>query len=57
MVGLLNHQLSSILALQRELSTAIGEQIAQRLAPERLDALASRQTPDPEAYDLYLRGV
>ena len=52
-----DHQLSSILALQRELSTAIAGQVTLRLAPERLSALASRQTPDAEAYDLYLRGV
>ena len=52
-----DHQLSSILSLQRELSSAIAGQVALRLAPERLSALASRQTPDAEAYDLYLRGV
>jgi TolB-like protein/DNA-binding winged helix-turn-helix (wHTH) protein/Flp pilus assembly protein TadD len=52
-----DHQLSSILALQRELSSAIAGQVALRLAPERLNALASRQTPDAEAYDLYLRGL
>jgi TolB-like protein/DNA-binding winged helix-turn-helix (wHTH) protein/Flp pilus assembly protein TadD len=47
---------TSVLALQRELSTAIVEQIRQRLSPERLSALARRQTRDPQAYDLYLRG-
>jgi serine/threonine-protein kinase len=47
---------SSMLAFQRELSTAIAEQIRQRLSPERLSALARRQTRNPEAYDLYLRG-
>jgi len=52
-----DHQLSSILALQRELSSAIAGQVALRLAPERLSALANRQTPDREAYDLYLRGL
>ena len=46
----------SVLGLQRELSTAIAEQIRLRLSPDRLDALARRQTRDPEAYDLYLRG-
>jgi DNA-binding winged helix-turn-helix (wHTH) protein/tetratricopeptide (TPR) repeat protein len=47
---------SSMLAFQRELSIAIAEQIRLRLSPERLRALAKRQTRNPEAYDLYLRG-
>jgi TolB-like protein/Flp pilus assembly protein TadD len=46
----------SILNFQRELSTAIAEQIQLRLSPDRLSALAHRQTSNPEAYDLYLRG-
>jgi TolB-like protein/DNA-binding winged helix-turn-helix (wHTH) protein/Flp pilus assembly protein TadD len=47
---------TSMLSLQRELSTAIAEQIRLRLSPERLDALARRQTRNADAYDLYLRG-
>ena len=47
---------TSVLTLQRELSTAIAEQIRLRLSPERLSALGRRQTRDAEAYDLYLRG-
>ena len=47
---------SSMLALQRELSETIAQQIRLRLAPERLDALARRQTHSPEAYDAYLHG-
>ena len=47
---------SSILEFQRELSKAIAEQIRFRLSPERLTALARRQTRNAEAYDLYLRG-
>ena len=47
---------TSVVALQRELSTAISRQIRHRLSPEGLGALARRQTTDPEAYDLYLRG-
>lgn len=47
---------SSMLAFQRELSTAIAEQIRFRLSPERLTALARRQTRNAEAYDLYLHG-
>ena len=47
---------SSMLAFQRELGAAVAEQIRLRLSPERLRALAKRQTQNPEAYDLYLRG-
>ena len=46
----------SMLALQRELSTAIAEQVRLTLAPERLRALDRRQTLNPEAFDLYLHG-
>jgi TolB-like protein/DNA-binding winged helix-turn-helix (wHTH) protein/Tfp pilus assembly protein PilF len=47
---------TSMLALQRELSAAIAEQVRLRLSPERLSALARRQTRHADAYDLYLRG-
>ncbi|HET7695360.1 MAG TPA: winged helix-turn-helix domain-containing protein [Vicinamibacterales bacterium] len=47
---------ASALSLQRELSAAIAQQVRLRLSPERLDALARRQTGNAEAYDLYLRG-
>ncbi|GAC1686336.1 MAG: winged helix-turn-helix domain-containing tetratricopeptide repeat protein [Candidatus Dormibacteraceae bacterium] len=47
---------SSVLEFQRELSTAVAEQIRLRLSPERLTALARRQTRHSAAYDLYLRG-
>jgi len=47
---------SSLLTFQRELAIAIAEQVRLRLSPDRLKALASRQTQNPEAYDLYLRG-
>ena len=46
----------SVLELQRELSTVIARQVRLRLSPERVNALARRQTHDVEAYDLYLRG-
>jgi tetratricopeptide (TPR) repeat protein len=42
--------------MQRELSAAIAQQIRLQLSPERLHALARRQTRNAEAYDLYLRG-
>lgn len=47
---------SSMLEFQREISTAISEQVRLRVSPERLSAIARRQTRNPEAYDLYLRG-
>jgi TolB-like protein/DNA-binding winged helix-turn-helix (wHTH) protein/Flp pilus assembly protein TadD len=47
---------TTMLGLQRELSTVIAQQIRIRLSPERLDALARRHTRNPDAYDLYLRG-
>lgn len=46
----------SLLAFQRELSAAIADQVRVRLTPERLSALARRQTQNADAYDLYLRG-
>jgi hypothetical protein len=46
----------SMLQFQRELSTAIAEQIRLRLSPDRLAGLAFRRSRDPEAYDRYLRG-
>jgi TolB-like protein/DNA-binding winged helix-turn-helix (wHTH) protein len=46
----------SVLGLQQELSTTIGEQIRLRLSPERIAAAARRQSERPEAFDLYLRG-
>jgi TolB-like protein/Flp pilus assembly protein TadD len=47
---------SSMLEFQRELGTAIAEQIRLRFSPERLSALAKRHTENTDAYDLYLRG-
>jgi TolB-like protein/DNA-binding winged helix-turn-helix (wHTH) protein/Tfp pilus assembly protein PilF len=47
---------TTMLGLQRELSTVIAEQVRIRLSPERLNALARRHTRNADAYDLYLRG-
>jgi hypothetical protein len=47
---------SSMLAFQRELGAAIAQQIRLHHSPERIIALGRRQTKNPEAYDLYLRG-
>jgi TolB-like protein/Flp pilus assembly protein TadD len=46
----------SVLALQRELSSAVAAQVHAQLAPEQGDVIARRQTSNPAAYDLYLRG-
>jgi TolB-like protein/DNA-binding winged helix-turn-helix (wHTH) protein/Tfp pilus assembly protein PilF len=46
----------SVLGLQQELSTAIGEQIRVWLSPEGIAAVGHRQSNNPEAFDLYLRG-
>jgi TolB-like protein/DNA-binding winged helix-turn-helix (wHTH) protein/Tfp pilus assembly protein PilF len=51
-----DRQPTSLLGLQREISTAIAEQIPLRLSAQRLDALARRHTRNADAYDLYLRG-
>jgi len=47
---------SSMLGLQKELSTAIAEQIQLRLSHDRVNELGRWQTKNPDAYDLYLRG-
>jgi TolB-like protein/DNA-binding winged helix-turn-helix (wHTH) protein/Flp pilus assembly protein TadD len=51
-----DRELTGVLGLQRELSIAIAEQVRLRLSPEVRQAVARRQTMNPEAYDLYLRG-
>jgi TolB-like protein/DNA-binding winged helix-turn-helix (wHTH) protein/Flp pilus assembly protein TadD len=51
-----DREMTSVLGLQRELSSAIAEQIRLRLSPEVAAAMARRQTLNPEAYDLYLKG-
>jgi TolB-like protein/DNA-binding winged helix-turn-helix (wHTH) protein/Tfp pilus assembly protein PilF len=51
-----DRELTGVLGLQRELSIAIAEQVRLRLSPEVRQAVANRQTMNPEAYDLYLRG-
>lgn len=48
--------MASLLDVQRELSTAIADQVRVHLSPERLEAVARRHTENPAAYDLYLRG-
>jgi len=51
-----DRELTNALGLQRELSIAIAEQIRQQLSPEVAAAIDRRQTQNPEAYELYLKG-
>jgi len=51
-----DRDVTSVLDLQRELSIAIAQHVGLQLLPERLTALADRQTRKVEAYDFYLRG-
>ena len=51
-----DRDVTSVFAIQRELSTALARHVGLQLLPERLDALAGRQTTNVEAHDLYLRG-
>lgn len=51
-----DRELTSTLGLQRELSIAIAEQVRLRLSADVNAAVARRQTRNPKAYDLYLRG-
>ncbi len=54
--GSIDRELTNVLGVQRELSTAIAEQIRIRLSPEFAAAIDRRQTRNPEAYALYLKG-
>ncbi len=51
-----DRELTNVLGLQRELSIAIAEQVRQRLSPAVAAAIEHRQTQNPEAYRLYLKG-
>ena len=51
-----DRELTNLLGLQRELSVAIAEQIRQRLSPDVAAAIDRRQTQNPGAYALYLKG-
>jgi TolB-like protein/DNA-binding winged helix-turn-helix (wHTH) protein/Flp pilus assembly protein TadD len=51
-----DRELTNLLGLQRELSIAIAEQVRQQLSPAVAALIDRRQTQNPEAYELYLRG-
>lgn len=52
----IDRELTNVLGLQRELSIAIAEQVRLSLSPEVAAAIDRRQTQNPKAYALYLRG-
>jgi TolB-like protein/Flp pilus assembly protein TadD len=49
-------ELTSLLGLQQELSTAIAGQIRVRLSPDHVRGSGPRQTQNASAFDAYLRG-
>jgi len=51
-----DRELTNIVGLHRELSTAIAEQVRLQLVPDRVGELRRRQTQSPDAFDAYLRG-
>jgi TolB-like protein/Tfp pilus assembly protein PilF len=51
-----DREMTNVLGLQSELSIAIAEQVRQRLSPDVAAAIDRRQTRNPEAYELYLKG-
>lgn len=51
-----DRELTNVLGLQRELSVAIAEQVRQNLSPDVAAAIDRRQTRNPKAYQLYLKG-
>lgn len=51
-----DRELTNVLGLQRELSIAIAEQVRQRLSPSVAADIDRRQTRNPAAYELYLKG-
>ncbi|MHC4932604.1 MAG: adenylate/guanylate cyclase domain-containing protein, partial [Planctomycetota bacterium] len=52
-----DREFSSALALTREISRSVAEQIRLVLSPERQRLLADSHSVDPQALDLYLSGI
>jgi TolB-like protein/cytochrome c-type biogenesis protein CcmH/NrfG len=50
-------ELGDILAVQEQIALAIAEALEAELAGDERTRLASRETENQEAYDLYLRGI
>jgi TolB-like protein/DNA-binding winged helix-turn-helix (wHTH) protein/Flp pilus assembly protein TadD len=51
-----DRELTNVLGLQREISIAIAEQVRLSLSPDVAAAIDHRQTRNPAAYGLYLKG-
>jgi TolB-like protein/DNA-binding winged helix-turn-helix (wHTH) protein len=51
-----DRELTNVLGLQRELAIGIAEQVRLQLSPEVAAAITRRQTQNPNAYALYLKG-
>jgi TolB-like protein/DNA-binding winged helix-turn-helix (wHTH) protein/Tfp pilus assembly protein PilF len=51
-----NHKLSDLPAVQTELARDISRQLRAKLSHETQQRLAKRDTENPEAYELYLKG-
>lgn len=51
-----DRELTNVLGLQREISIAIAEQVRRSLSPDVAAAIDRRQTGNPVAYELYLKG-
>jgi DNA-binding winged helix-turn-helix (wHTH) protein/TolB-like protein/Tfp pilus assembly protein PilF len=54
--GKFDEEVNGLFALQDELSEKVARSVAPAIRQEALDALQKRDTLDPEAYELYLRG-
>jgi len=51
-----NRKLADLLAIQQEITKDISDELRVKLSGEDKKLLATRQTTDPEAYQLYLKG-
>jgi len=51
-----NRRLSDLIAVQEEIAGEIADRLRLRLTGEQRERLTRRQTRDPEAYQLYLKG-
>jgi serine/threonine-protein kinase len=52
-----NRRLSDLLAVQSEITSQIAEKLRLKLSVDEKQKLTKRQTENPEAYQLYLKGV
>ena len=55
-VGTFDEKFTGVFAVQDAISGRVADELALRLTGEERELLAKRYTPDPEAYELYLKG-